>query len=230
MPYDRRHVLAQWGGTLPGGEIWSNSIRLAGSDTGANAHVPDQDQIVEWLEGPAKDAVAAFHARADSGIHAVAKLTFLKLNVVDMNGHYIEQTTHEYVYSPVVDGGSTATMHPNQCTLVVSTTTAFERGHAHRGRFYLPLCAMAPQSTTGQLAPSQALAVAVSAATFLSALHDQPGLDVPGSTEDVTVCVMSKIGAGATNRITGVEVGTVIDTQRRRRNALVESYQRAPLP
>ena len=33
MPFDRRHVLAQWGGTLPGGEIWSNSLRLASTDT-----------------------------------------------------------------------------------------------------------------------------------------------------------------------------------------------------
>src|SRR4029450_5237837 len=128
MPYDRGRGLAQWGGTLPGGEIWSNSIRLASSDTGNNASVPTQPDLIAWLEGPAKDAVAAFHGRADTGIHAQAKLTFLKMNVVDINGRYVEQETHEYVYSPVVPGGSHSVLHPNQCTLVVSTCTAFERG------------------------------------------------------------------------------------------------------
>ena len=51
MPFDRRHVLAQWGGTLPGGEIWSNSLRLASTDTGPDADVPDHDEMVTWLTG-----------------------------------------------------------------------------------------------------------------------------------------------------------------------------------
>jgi len=228
MPYDRRHVLAQWGGTLPGGEIWSNSIRLAGDQTGNDAGVPTQGEIIAWLQGPAKDAVAAFHGRADTGIHAQAKLTFLKLNVVDINGHYIEQETHEYVYSPVVPGGSQSVLHPNQCTLVVSTCTAFERGPAHRGRFYLPLCAKALETATGAISGPEAMLVAVSAATFLSELHDQPGPDPIQA--DMHVVVMSSVNTGATNRIEAVEVGTVIDTQRRRRNAMTEVYQRAELP
>jgi hypothetical protein len=228
MPYDRRHVLAQWGGTLPGGEIWSNSIRLAGDTTGNNAEVPTQGDLIAWLEGPAKDAVAAFHADPNTGIHSAAKLVFLKMNVVDVNGHYIEQTTHEWVYSPVVAGGSSANLHPNQCTLVVSTTTAFERGPAHRGRFYLPLCAKSIETASGGISTGEAMLVATAAATFLSALHDQPGLD-PTLPGDMHVCVMSSVGAGATNRITGCEVGTVVDTQRRRRNAQAENYQRAAL-
>jgi hypothetical protein len=228
MPFDRRHVLAQWGGTLPGGEIWSNSIRLASDGTGNSADVPDFEAMQTWLHGPAKDAVAAFHARADTGVHAQAKLTFLKMNVVDMNGHYIENTTFEHAYSPVVAGGSQANLHPNQCTLVVSTCTAFERGPAHRGRFYLPLCAKSIDSATGGIGGPEAMLVAVSAATFLSELHDQPGIDA-GVSGDVHVCVMSSQGTGATNRIIAVEVGTVIDTQRRRRNAMTEVYQRAAL-
>lgn len=228
MPYDRRHILAQWGGTLPGGEIWSNSVRLASATTGPGSWLPTQSELIAWLEGPAKDAVAAFHADPNAGVHAQAKLTFLKMNVVDMAGHYVEQTTHEYAYSPVVAGGSSAFLHPNQCTLVVSTCTAFERGPAHRGRFYLPLCAKEVTSSTGGISAAEAMAVAVSAATFLSALHDQPGPD-PIGDDDVHVCVMSSTGTGATNRITAVEVGTVIDTQRRRRNAMAEVYQRAPL-
>jgi len=228
MPFDRRHVLAQWGGTLPGGEIWSNSVRLAPSNTGPASDVPTHEEMVEWMEDLAADAVANFHSRPDTGIHAQAKLTFLKMNVVDMNGHYVENTTLEHVYSPVVSGGSQSVLHPNQCTLVVSTCTEFARGPAHRGRFYLPLCAKALETATGAISAPEAMLVAVSAATFLSELHDQPGIDT-GGAGDVHVCVMSSQGTGATNRVTAVEVGTIIDTQRRRRNAMKEAYQRAPL-
>jgi len=64
MPFDRRHVLAQWGGTLPGGEIWSNSLRLASTDTGPDADVPDHDEMVTWLTGPAKDARSRVSSRS----------------------------------------------------------------------------------------------------------------------------------------------------------------------
>jgi len=228
MPYDRRHVLAQWGGPLPGGEIWSNSIRLAGDETGPTATVPTQGEIIAWLEGPAKDAVKKFHQTPGVGINAACKLTYMKMNVVDMDGHYVEQTTHEYVFSPVVNGGSSAYLHPNQCTLVVSTLTQYERGYAHRGRFYLPSCAKQVDATTGGITTGEAGLVATAAALFLSELHDQPGPEPLLS--DMHVCVMSNRGTGATNRITAVEVGTVIDTQRRRRNAMLEVYSRAALP
>lgn len=228
MPYDRDHILAQWGGTLPGGEIWTNSVRMAPAVTGANAPIPIGPDLQDWLDGPAKDAVAKFHADPAAGVHAQAKLTYMKLNAIDINGHYIENTTHEHAFSPPVPGGSQAVLHPNQCSLVVSTCTAFERGPAHRGRFYLPLCAKQLESATGAISPSEAMLVAVSAATFLSELHDQPGADI-GQVGDVHVCVMSQRGTGATNRINAVEVGTVVDTQRRRRTELLENYQRAVL-
>lgn len=229
MAYDRRHILAQWGGTLPGGEIWSNSLRLASSVTGPLSWVPTQSELIAWLEGPAKDAVAAFHTSTGAHLGMNAKLAYLKMNVVDMNGHYVEQTTHEYVYSPQPFGNSNAVVHPTQVALVVSTTTAYARGPAHRGRFYLPLPAIMVTPSTGLISVTDAQDVAASAATFISALHDQPGID-PIGDDDMHVCVMSRGGAGATNRVTGVDVGLVLDTQRRRRNALPENYQHADLP
>ena len=221
MTFDRRHVLAQWGGTLSGGEIWSNSLRLASSDTGPNAPVPVHDTMIEWCNGAAKDAVAAFHGDFGALISTAAKLTFLKLNVVDMNGRYVEQNTIEHVYSPVVPGTSAANPHPTQVTLAVSTTTEFSRGRGHRGRFYLPMPCQAVDATSGLISALNAASVATAAATFIEALADEPGADV--ATAGMRVCVMSK--TGATNVVIGVEVGRVLDTQRRRRNSLPEDYQ-----
>lgn len=225
MVYDRRHVLAQWGGTLPGGEIWSNSLRLASSGGGLGAPVPDQAALIAWLNGPAKDAVQAFHQSPDTKTGMGAKLTYLKMNVVDVDGRYEEDVSHEYVYGPNVIGNSNAYVHPTQVSLVVSTTTALSRGLAHRGRFYLPLPSLSVSATTGLIDVSAAQAVANAAAVFIVALADEPGLDSGGP--GMRVCVMSRTGAGRTNVVTGVDVGLALDTQTRRRNALPENYQHA---
>lgn len=223
MPFDRRHVLAQWGGTCPGGEIWSNSLRLAGDDTGDSAHVPTQGELIDWLEGPAKDAVSAFHQAPGTSVHPNCLLTFLKMNVVGTDGRYIEAVTHEYVYPTPLPGGGSGQMHPTQVALAISLTTGLSRGPAHRGRFYLPMPVMLVSTADGRIAGATAALCAAAAANFIVALADEPGLDTGGG---MRVCVMSrKTGAAATHVVTGVEVGRVLDTQRRRRNALDEDYQ-----
>jgi hypothetical protein len=223
VTFDRRHVLAQWGGTLPGGEIWSNSLRLASSTTGDTASVPTEPDMIAWLEGSAQAAVAAYHSGTTAQIHQAAKLTFLKLNVVDLNGRYVQQNTLEHVYSPVVSGGGATTLYPNQVALVISTTTDFQRGLAHRGRYYMPLPVFPLDPISGLISQTNADFAAGAAATFIDALADQPGPDLP----DMRVCVMSAKGTGATNVVTGVDVGRALDTQRRRRVELAESYAHA---
>jgi hypothetical protein len=183
--------------------------------------------MVSWLEGPAKDALSVFHRDFNTGISIYAKLEYLKLNVVDINGHYIENNTLEYLYSPVLGGGSSANIHPTQVALAVSLTTDFTRGHAHRGRFYLPMPCQQLDNVSGLVPASTALACATAAATFIDAFADQPGPD--DLSTDMRVCVMSQRGMGATNVVTGVAVGCVMDTQRRRRNSLPENYQEVPV-
>lgn len=227
MPYDRRHVVIQWGGTLPGGEIWSNMVRGGSTQTGPSASVPTHQELIDWLNGEMKDEVSAYHARSSTLTHSSAKLAWVKANVVGMDGRYVEQTTNEYRYPTPIAGTLSSNLHPNQVCLVVSLTTAFKRGLAHRGRYYLPLPAPAIGSTTGTISTSDALGVATSTKTFIEALADTPGLD---NLIPFKVLVMSKRGAGgATNPVTGVEVGVVLDTQRRRRAAMLEAYQVATI-
>jgi len=38
------------------------------------------------------------------------------------------------------------------------------------------------------------------------------------------LAIMSKVGSGTTKAVTAIKVGNVVDTQRRRRSSLVESY------
>lgn len=225
--FDIAHVLIQWGGKLPGNEEWSCSIRCAQTvHPIGSATVPDQPAVASWLNGAIKDAVQAYHVNPDTNIHPNAKLSFVKANRINIDGHYTDQLTNEHVFADVAGGGGGYSPYPNQTTVAVSLTTGFSRGPAHRGRFYLPLPAVS-LTAQGVMTVGIPAQIASSTKTFIEALADVPGLDTP---ERLKPCVMSrKAGAPAHREITGVEVGAVVDTQRRRRGKLLENYLRVTL-
>lgn len=222
-PFDIPHLLMQWGGKLPGGETWSCSMRLAQQAIVPviGPGVPDEGYIDSWLHGSMKDAVQTYHTATGSHLNPLALLSFVKLNAIKVNGDYQYDTTHEHVFADLPGGGDPMNTIVNQSSIVVSLTTGFSRGPAHRGRYYLPMPSMQnvgngtinPAFTTGLLATTK---------TFLEAIADVPGVDIVDSP---TPTVMSrKLGAPAHRKITGCAIGAVIDTQRRRRRSLPENY------
>ena len=222
MAYDREHGILVWGGTLPGGEIWSNSLRMAETE----ALIPANDAAgwdVQDLLDHYKTVIQAHHANSAAQISPRAKLTYVKFNRVDINGHYIDPTTFESLFAPVSGGGASWAC-PNQISLVVTLTTAISRGLANKGRIFAPTPSAEPDASTGLISSAAAGGIAAQYKAFLEALSDVPGLD---TADTPGVCVMSKVGSGATHRVSGVRVGRVYDTQRRRRNALAEDYQNA---
>jgi hypothetical protein len=224
--FDRPHVYVQWGGKLPGGEIWSCGVRLA-QKTGWPIPIDfltelPGNTLKEWTDGYIKDAVLMFHTSAAAAISTACKLSFVKANKIGKDGKYIMPNTNEYVY-PDVAGGGGGMAYPNQVALVVSLLTNVSRGPAHRGRFYMPAPTSPVDGNTGLISAVNAQNVAFAAKTFIEALSDTPGLDVPGS---IGVSVMSrKTGAATARRVEDVAVGRALDTQRRRRNKLPEFYQ-----
>jgi len=210
-PFDSAHLYIQWGGKLPGNEEWSCGLRMrkvgGGGATDAEA--------AGILTGVAA-SLAAYHARVNTQINSLAKLSSVKVNAIGTNGKYIAQSTNESVVADIPGGLATPT-YPNQVAIAVSLLTGFSRGPAHRGRFYLPMPAM-PMSTTGVIQPGQAVDLGTSTDTLLADLNDlNPNFEV--------AVFSRKSGAAGNRRVTGVEVGTVLDTQRRRRRSLAELYQ-----
>lgn len=226
--FDMEHVLIQWGGTLPGGETWSCSLRTGAQESGNPAgDVPSEGAVSSWLNGSIKDAVLAYHTNALTSINPVAKLTFVKANRIAVDGHYMDPSTNEYVYASIAGTGGAFNPLPNQCTIAVSLTTGYKRGPAHRGRFYLPSPAVQVAAADGLCTQYEADSIAAATKTFLESIGDVPGLDTPFSQ---TPMVFSrKSGAPAHRAVTGVEVGRVVDTQRRRRRSLKETYRPATL-
>jgi len=113
-------------------------------------------------------------------------------------------------------GTSTATCLPFQCAPVVSlrTNTLSRSG---RGRFYAPSLAV-DQVVAGRMSITARDTLADAAESLVA------GLTAGGGT-----LVIYHRGSASTTPVTSLDVGDVIDTQRRRRNKLIEDRTSRPL-
>jgi hypothetical protein len=114
-------------------------------------------------------------------------------------------------------GVNAGEMLPFQCATVVSLLTASATRHG-RGRFYLP--PLAVDTMTNGRTNSATLTILDTAWTaFFDSLN----------TDGVTPVVRNRTGHISTT-VTSARVGDVIDTQRRRRNKLTETYVVVAVP
>jgi hypothetical protein len=209
-PYDSAHIYVQWGGKLPGPETWSCGVRMAGPSATA---VADAATLLDDYAG----AVSAYHARVGTGLCATAKLSWVKVNAIGTDGKYMVPTTNEQIMADVPGTYSTAQLFPNQVAYAVSLKTAVSRGPAHRGRFFLPAPGGALDAN-GLVSDTYRDGVRTSTDTFIAAMN--------AATPGWQMAIFSrKAGAPTHREVTTSEVGRVLDTQRRRRRSLAESYE-----
>lgn len=202
-------------------ETWSFGVRLAMFDNGAavNAGFDDVDEMT-WLRDQAEPAVRTLFGA--NTLMLPTTVTALKMNLINENGKYANEADTFALYESDLTApikGNTASRVEPQRTIAVTTTTDAIRGRAHRGRFYLPGFAINVANDL-RITTVQAQGIADSAAAFLAAL------DRPENTKGwvLAPAVVSNIGVpGQIRRITGVRVGRVVDTQRRRRFSLDEA-------
>lgn len=113
-------------------------------------------------------------------------------------------------------GTSTSTCLPFQCAPVVTLRTSV-LSRAGRGRFYAPSLAV-DQVAAGRMTTAARDTLADAAEAMVQ------GLTSAGGT-----LVIYHRSTGTTTPVTSLDVGDVIDTQRRRRNKLVEARTSRPL-
>jgi hypothetical protein len=211
-PFVAEHLYLQWGGKLPGGEQWSCGLRMSPINSG------NVSSAASMLAG-ATAAVQAYHSQSSGGIqiNSRALLSFVKLNAITVDGHYKEPVTNESIVADVPGGiVDSAGAMPNQVALAVTLLTAVSRGPANKGRFYLPLPAY-QVGADGMIGATYAANAETGTNTFIAALN--------AVNANFRVAVYSrKVGAPAQRLVTGVKVGRVLDTQRRRRRSLAENY------
>jgi len=109
---------------------------------------------------------------------------------------------------------------PMQCSLALSFTTALPRGRGHIGRVYLPAMRNAVPITTGQITTATINNMLTACKTWVNAMNaftDLGSLEVFGPF-------------GTAQPVTGLRMGRVVDTQRRRRRSLSEAPISVTIP
>jgi len=199
-------------GNLYGTEMFTFGLSLAGSGTPV---APTEVPQGVW------NALDAYFSTAGL-VSSKCLVTSVKLNEIGVNGRYVNQTTVEDV-PPFNIQGSSGTSPAPQVALAVSLTTPVKRGRAHAGRFYSPVPGFVV-GTGGLIAGADCLAAANAGANLIKGIN--------ASLTGWRVSVVSDVGAGAIQPVTGVRVGHVLDTIRSRRNALVENHivNTTPIP
>lgn len=206
------HALVQFGGTLAAlsgpSEIWSCGIRVTKPvPGGGGGYLDDPQAVANALAGP----LATWFGTAANGMSADASLKFLKVNNIDPNGHYADSSTHQAA-SITRSGGGTP-VAPSFCSIALTLESNVSRGHAHRGRIYLPNYCYTP---IGAQISSADVAKVLAAGKALLTLLQSP---VAGSVLTTPV-ICSKLGAGTTRVIDHLSVDNVYDYQSRRKDRL----------
>lgn len=201
-------------------EIWSTGFYLGRED--ADAVAPTTANAVTIAA-----AWQTLFTAAETKINSNYLTSAVKLALLNVDGKTDLENVVTYDYSTRPQGPNGGTTYPAQIALVASLMSEKKRGIASHGRMYLPGVA-APIDGTGKMTGSFYPAIATKVGAFFQTLVTDatlPGYPVLASKGKAGLFA----GAGETQGITGIKVGNVYDTQRRRRNALVESYSTVPI-
>lgn len=215
------HYLLQFGGTLHATEEWANNIRFV-HNTGSD---PDENA---W-EAVADDLQADLTAFIGSSLfHTGVSLDYLKFNRIGPDGLYASSTVSNTRFLSTPVKGTGTTCFPAQVAIAASFETGVARGYASRGRIFLAGVnpgSIAPSTVDGRMSEGGAALFRDGVATLLTNLNNWPGLDASwGGLDASIVSNGGASGSGVARKITGVKVGRVYDTQRRRRVSLAEAY------
>lgn len=229
LPLAYRTTRVTISGTFGGGvEEWSTGFWF-GYDSG-DADLPTQ----ELADGIAA-AWRTFFTSNNSWISPAFNTTEVKLSSHGTDGRSDANDTIYSVYTTECKG-TIGTTFPPQVTLAVTLMGAQARGIASKGRMYLPGVG-AGINEQGKVAGGSLSTIADNLGTFFTAVNALPENNVlvlashgQLTKDPVDGSWGPKIGGLGpdTKPVVGIKLGDVYDTQRRRRNGLVETYvQRA---
>jgi hypothetical protein len=207
VPFPRAHQRITWfGDAWQQQEEWSTGLRVDGT-------VPPTLAQLQALD----DAFST-HIMSSGFMSISTPVRYVGLKVApqDVNGLYGDGQAKEFL-RPSVQTGVPGIGLP-QATVVATLTTDTPRGLANEGRMYLPSTSNLPASD-GRLSGQTVVGIRDAVIAFINAV-DAVGIG--------SVSVFSKgtpmLPNGVARDVTGVRIGRVVDTQRRRRNSIPELY------
>lgn len=211
------HNVLRLSGTLPGGEAWSVSPKFMGN---FGEPVTTYEALDRWARAAAQGAGPQFFpSNLRNMLSSAVALTTLRAEHRDAAGDLVDAA--EFVLPNPIPGNSTPRM-PYQCAWVSSLRTG-RPGGRYRGRLYWPCYGLSVEPGTLRIPTNVVEAATADVATLLTALA---GAAAPDAA--LVPAVVSMKG-GHASRVTQVVGGDIVDTQRRRRDALAEGYSIAQL-
>lgn len=203
MPYPVAHgLLTILGDAYTQSEEWQTGLRLLASGPPTEAEFVAVDA-----------AIATFLGNSALRFPSGRRYLGLKWAPQDTSGRYPEgEDSIEWFRTTPLSGGGPVGFP--QIAVVTSLRTPRTRGFASNGRMYWP-ATPSVSATDGRMSAPDALSIATAGAALIGAIADS-GIGTPA--------VFSAVGAGRAEPVTGVRVGRVADTVRRRRNQIAEEY------
>lgn len=196
-------------GSMPSGEVWSVNPVFALT----------VGQVVTGLELSAAAATIntlTIPTTIRSSMSQGTTFTGVRLEARDFDGTLEAQA--ENVRATPIAGTSSVTL-PFQAAAVLSLR-ALAGGASGRGRLYWPLTGMVLVSTTSRILPATVSALLSAFEEYLGFIEQAINASVD---ETVRLAVWSRTNQSASS-VARLQMGDVMDTQRRRRDAVTESY------
>jgi len=203
-------------GTLPAGEEWSvNPVYRIGGDFGSPVSSTQCNTIAQAI------AALALPTGLQGLMTSSCAWTGVRVEARSLAGNLESQGE---ALRPLPAAGNGNDPNPFQSSLVISLRTPLG-GASGRGRIYWP--ATGVQLNTATLRPSAAVVTSAlsGAKTLLSGI--QTAIDT--TLDGISLVVWSR-KLLSTSNVNQLQMGDIVDSQRRRRDQMVETYQSLTYP
>lgn len=208
-------------GTLPGGEVWS-----------VNPSYNETSDVVTWDQTAADTTAAAIAALAvpaplQSLCSTVGRASLVRIERRADNHTLVGAAEASW---SAITGNGRGPIQSGQAAVVLSLRTGIP-GASNRGRLYWPALGAELDQATLRLSLPSIQTVADAAVSYLDSIETElkEGMHPSPSLNDFHLTVVSKTKGHRTD-VRTIQVGNVIDVQRRRRDSLVETYASADYP
>ena len=216
VAYAKDHLKVTFGGTSATTEIWQCGFQLA----------PQFSSTLTWPPS-GFDLTASYlaikTAFSASMISTGVELRWIKVALVGTDGKY-KHDPQDYWGSTGFGNISTTHSGP-QDSVVISLWSGSSLGKGNYGRFYLPWSGVTIDKPTGKIVSTLLPTLAAAWVTGLKGVRDSLSTNM---AEQLQLTIMGTHGQAKV--VTHIKVGDVMDTQRRRRNGLRETYFDANFP
>jgi len=229
MPYAHSIKRVTFSGTcFNGAEIWSTGLYIGAVEA-------DVSNPTQAFVDSVRTAWTTFFQNASVSVSSAFKTDNVKMAQINADGSTNLSNVVYAPYGTAIAGLGAATANPPQVALVASLENSGARGLAAKGRMYLPGINL-PLGSNGQLSTGQVTPIATAMKTLIEAINAAAptGEKVILASQGRRVkqadgSYLPVPGTAVSSVVNRVRVGSVYDTQRRRRNAMVETYQSAAI-